>query len=128
MRAVLLTNCIIWVKKIGSHAPKFQILKSNKVKGIDLVLLKGLKNACEAVKHFGKAPGVPHSHTKPYVLSKGRKFERARGRRNNRVSRFDLSYSFLQYKLNNQFGLFHIFLRWREDRDTRKNGPHSSQR
>jgi len=25
--------------------------------------------------------GVPHSHTKPYVRSKGRKFEKARGRR-----------------------------------------------
>uniref|UniRef100_A0A8C7ZJW7 Ribosomal protein L18 n=1 Tax=Oryzias sinensis TaxID=183150 RepID=A0A8C7ZJW7_9TELE len=28
-----------------------------------------------------KATGTPHSHTKPYVRSKGRKFERARGRR-----------------------------------------------
>uniref|UniRef100_A0A8C2QMX6 Large ribosomal subunit protein uL15/eL18 domain-containing protein n=1 Tax=Cricetulus griseus TaxID=10029 RepID=A0A8C2QMX6_CRIGR len=27
------------------------------------------------------APGTPHSHTKPYVLFKGQKFERARGRR-----------------------------------------------
>ncbi|MFS7976165.1 putative ribosomal protein L18e [Helianthus anomalus] len=44
------------------------------------VLLRGSKNSCEAVKHFGKA----HSHTKPYVRSKGRKFEKARGRRNNR--------------------------------------------
>ena len=48
------------------------------------VLLRGPKNAREAVKHFGKAPGVPHSHTKPYVRSNGRKFERARGRRNSR--------------------------------------------
>jgi hypothetical protein len=48
------------------------------------VLLRGPKNAREAVKHFGKAPGVPHSHTKPYVRSKGRKFEKARGRRNSR--------------------------------------------
>uniref|UniRef100_A0A8C6AIT8 Ribosomal protein L18 n=1 Tax=Monodon monoceros TaxID=40151 RepID=A0A8C6AIT8_MONMO len=31
-----------------------------------------------------KAPGTPHSHTKPYVRSKGRKFERARGRRASR--------------------------------------------
>ncbi|KAL8238622.1 hypothetical protein R6Q59_015189 [Mikania micrantha] len=31
------------------------------------VLLRGPKNSREAVKHFGKAPGVPHSHTKPYV-------------------------------------------------------------
>ncbi|CAK9826357.1 60S ribosomal protein L18 [Anthophora retusa] len=41
----------------------------------------GRRNAREAVKHFGPAPGVPHSHTKPLVRSKGRKFERARGRR-----------------------------------------------
>ncbi|CAI0453152.1 unnamed protein product [Linum tenue] len=48
------------------------------------VLLRGPKNAREAVKHFGPAPGVPHSHSKPYVRSKGRKFEKARGRRNSR--------------------------------------------
>ncbi|KAL9332275.1 hypothetical protein ACSQ67_001885 [Phaseolus vulgaris] len=50
----------------------------------ELVLLRGPKNAREAVKHFGPAPGVPHSHSKPYVRAKGRKFERARGRRNSR--------------------------------------------
>uniref|UniRef100_A0A2K5F1H5 Large ribosomal subunit protein uL15/eL18 domain-containing protein n=1 Tax=Aotus nancymaae TaxID=37293 RepID=A0A2K5F1H5_AOTNA len=38
----------------------------------------------EVYQHFGKAPGTPHSHTKPYVRSKGRKFERARGRRASR--------------------------------------------
>ncbi|KAK1354214.1 hypothetical protein POM88_047470 [Heracleum sosnowskyi] len=48
------------------------------------VLLRGPKNSREAVKHFGKAPGVPHSHSKPYVRSKGRKFEKARGKRNSR--------------------------------------------
>lgn len=47
------------------------------------VLLRGPKNAREAVKHFG-APGVPHSHSKPYVRSKGRKFEKARGKRNSK--------------------------------------------
>ncbi|CAI0453150.1 unnamed protein product [Linum tenue] len=46
------------------------------------VLLRGPKNAREAVKHFGPAPGVPHSHSKLYVRSKGRKFEKARGRIN----------------------------------------------
>ncbi|KAK6015074.1 hypothetical protein OSTOST_19510, partial [Ostertagia ostertagi] len=35
----------------------------------------GPRKAREAQKHFGLAPGVPHSHTKPYVRSKGRKFE-----------------------------------------------------
>ena len=38
----------------------------------------------QAVKHFGPAPGVPGSHAKPYVRSKGRKFERARGRRKSK--------------------------------------------
>ena len=52
--------------------------------GSNCVLLRGPKNAREAVRHFGKAPGVPHSHTKPYVRSKGRKFEKARGRRKSR--------------------------------------------
>ena len=41
------------------------------------------KNSREAVKHFG-APGVPGSHAKPYVRHKGRKFEKARGRRKSR--------------------------------------------
>ncbi|KXS19668.1 ribosomal protein L18e [Gonapodya prolifera JEL478] len=52
--------------------------------GSGCVLLRGKKNAREAVKHFGPAPGVPNSSTKPYIQSKGRKFERARGRRKSR--------------------------------------------
>ncbi|KVI11325.1 hypothetical protein Ccrd_010265 [Cynara cardunculus var. scolymus] len=42
------------------------------------VLLRGPKNCREAVRHFGKAPSVPDSHTKPYVRAKGRKFHKAR--------------------------------------------------
>jgi len=38
----------------------------------------------EAKKHFGRAPGLPGSTAKPYIRSKGRKFERARGRRASR--------------------------------------------
>ncbi|KAJ3336449.1 60S ribosomal protein L18, partial [Gonapodya sp. JEL0774] len=52
--------------------------------GSNCVLLRGKRTAREAVKHFGPAPGVPHSKTKPYIQSKGRKFERARGRRKSR--------------------------------------------
>ncbi|KAJ2851390.1 60S ribosomal protein L18 [Coemansia brasiliensis] len=52
--------------------------------GSNCVLLRGKRNVREAVKHFGRAPGTPNSHTKPYVRSKGRKFERARGRRASR--------------------------------------------
>ncbi|KXJ89244.1 eukaryotic ribosomal protein L18 [Microdochium bolleyi] len=49
--------------------------------GSNTLLLRGPKNAREAVKHFGFGP---HKNKKPYVQSKGRKFERARGRRRSR--------------------------------------------
>merc|ERR1712055_532130 len=49
--------------------------------GKQTVLLRGPLKARETQKHFGVAPGQPHSHTKPLVRHKGRKFERARGRR-----------------------------------------------
>jgi len=51
--------------------------------GSNTLLLRGPKNRREAVKHFGAA-GVPDSKTKPYIQSKGRKFERSRGRRNSK--------------------------------------------
>lgn len=67
-------------------------------------LLKGPKNAREAVKHFGPTPGVPHSHSKPYIRSKGRKFERVRGKRNNKgVSEFELPNSCVKYKITYRF-------------------------
>ncbi|KAK7923018.1 60S ribosomal protein L18-B [Apiospora marii] len=49
--------------------------------GSNTLLLRGPKNSREAVKHFGMGP---HKHKKPYVQSKGRKFEKARGRRRSR--------------------------------------------
>lgn len=49
--------------------------------GSNTLLLRGPKNAREAFKHFGFGP---HKHKKPYVESKGRKFEKARGRRRSR--------------------------------------------
>ncbi|KAF3914928.1 hypothetical protein ABW20_dc0108417 [Dactylellina cionopaga] len=49
--------------------------------GAHTLLLRGPKNSRESVKHFGFGP---HKHKKPYVQSKGRKFERARGRRRSR--------------------------------------------
>mmetsp|Transcript_3897 Transcript_3897/g.10990 ORF Transcript_3897/g.10990 Transcript_3897/m.10990 type:complete len:188 (+) Transcript_3897:46-609(+) len=51
--------------------------------GENTVLLRGPKSHREAEKHFG-APGIPHSHAKPYVRSKGRKFEKGRGKRRSR--------------------------------------------
>ncbi|WFD22960.1 hypothetical protein MEQU1_001644 [Malassezia equina] len=52
--------------------------------GSNTILLRGPKNAREAVRHFGFGP---HKHKKPFVRSKGRKFERARGRRKSRAFR-----------------------------------------
>ncbi|KAF3322762.1 60S ribosomal protein L18-2-like protein [Carex littledalei] len=72
------------IEKAGGQCLTFDQLALLSPTGSDTVLLRGPKNAREAVRHFGPAPGVPHSHTKPYVRAKGRKFERARGRRNSR--------------------------------------------
>ncbi|KZT43054.1 ribosomal protein L18e [Sistotremastrum suecicum HHB10207 ss-3] len=49
--------------------------------GSNTILLRGKRTAREAVKHFGMGP---HKHRKPYTISKGRKFERGRGRRKSR--------------------------------------------
>ncbi|XP_030766187.1 60S ribosomal protein L18 [Sitophilus oryzae] len=69
------------IVKAGGEVITFDQLALRSPTGSKTVLLQGRRNAREAVKHFGLAPGVPHSHTKPLVRSKGRKFERARGRR-----------------------------------------------
>ncbi|KAL7008690.1 hypothetical protein EMMF5_001952 [Cystobasidiomycetes sp. EMM_F5] len=50
-------------------------------KGSNTILLRGPKHAREVYKHFGLGP---HTNKKPYVESKGRKFEKARGRRKSR--------------------------------------------
>ncbi|XP_068663302.1 large ribosomal subunit protein eL18y-like [Aristolochia californica] len=72
------------ILKAGGECLTFDQLALRAPLGQNTVLLRGPKNSREAVKHFGKAPGVPGSHSKPYVRSKGRKFEKARGRRNSR--------------------------------------------
>ena len=69
--------------KAGGECMTFDQLALAAPTGEGVVLLRGPKNSREAVKHFG-APGIPGSHAKPYVRSKGRKFEKARGRRNSR--------------------------------------------
>ncbi|RZC80730.1 hypothetical protein C5167_043320 [Papaver somniferum] len=71
------------IEKAGGECLTFDQLALRAPLGQNTVLLRGPKNSREAVKHFG-APGVPHSHSKPYVRSKGRKFEKARGKRNSR--------------------------------------------
>ncbi|PFX19760.1 60S ribosomal protein L18 [Stylophora pistillata] len=72
------------ILKAGGEIITFDQLALRAPKGNNTVLLQGPRKARESVRHFGPAPGVPHSKTKPYVRSKGRKFERARGRRKSR--------------------------------------------
>ena len=69
------------ILKAGGKIISFDQLALRAPTGKKTVLMQGRRKAREAVRHFGPAPGVPHSHTKPFVRSKGRKFERARGRR-----------------------------------------------
>ena len=61
----------------------FDQLAINRPNGESVILLRGSRDR-EAKKHFGPAPGVPGSHAKPYVRSKGRKFGQARGKRRSR--------------------------------------------
>merc|ERR1712238_228356 len=72
------------IVKAGGECLTFDALALRSPLGQGTVLLRGPVKAREAERHFGKAPGVPDSTTKPYVRSKGRKFEKARGRRKSR--------------------------------------------
>lgn len=69
------------IEKAGGECLTLDQLALRAPTGSNTLLLRGPKNAREAVKHFGFGP---HSGKKPYVESKGRKFERARGRRRSR--------------------------------------------
>eukprot|EP01083_Nonionella_stella_P139401 425185_1 len=69
--------------KAGGECITFDQLALSAPCGANTLLLRGPKNARESVKHFG-APGVPNSSTKPFIRSKGRKFEKARGKRASR--------------------------------------------
>merc|ERR1719156_373815 len=72
------------IVKAGGECLTFDKLALKAPTGAGTVLLRGPVKSREAERHFGKAPGVPHSSTAPYVRSKGRKFESARGRRKSR--------------------------------------------
>jgi large subunit ribosomal protein L18e len=67
----------------GGEVITFDQLALRAPTGSNCVLLRGVLKAREVYKHFGRAPGVPHSSTKPYTRNstKSRKFESARGRR-----------------------------------------------
>ncbi|VDN95054.1 unnamed protein product [Brugia pahangi] len=70
--------------KAGGEIITLDQLALRAPRGENTFLLQGPRKHRLAERHFGPAPGVPHSHTKPLVRSKGRKFERARGRRKSR--------------------------------------------
>merc|ERR1711904_131323 len=72
------------IAKSGGECLTFDQLALRSPLGKGTVLLRGPVKAREAERHFGKAPGVPNSTTKPYVRHKGRKFEKARGHRKSR--------------------------------------------
>merc|ERR1712018_220940 len=72
------------ILKAGGEILTFDQLALRAPTGKNTVLLQGKRTARKACRHMGRAPGVPHSSTKPYVRSKGRKFEKARGRRASR--------------------------------------------
>ncbi|XP_071508689.1 large ribosomal subunit protein eL18-like [Diadema antillarum] len=68
--------------KAGGEIITFDQLALQSPKGQNTVLMQGSRTSRDVYRHFGKAPGTPHSSTAPYVRSYGRKFETARGRRN----------------------------------------------
>ncbi|XP_019687159.3 ribosomal protein L18-like [Felis catus] len=72
------------VVKAGGKILTFDQLALHSPKGCGTALRSGPRKGQEVYRYFGKAPGTPHSHTKPYMGSKGRKFERARGCRASR--------------------------------------------
>lgn len=73
------------IVKAGGECLTFDQLALRAPKGSNTVLLRGPKKAREVYSHFGHrstATSVKtHCNVKPYVRAKGRKFEKARGRR-----------------------------------------------
>ncbi|ROT62369.1 ribosomal protein L18 [Penaeus vannamei] len=55
----------------GGEVITFDVLARRSPLGKNTVLIQGRRKAREAYKMFGRAPGLPGSHTKPLVRSKG---------------------------------------------------------
>lgn len=68
------------IVKAGGEVLTFDQLAMRAPTGANTVLLRGKRNARQAVRHFGVGCSKG-STTAPRIESKGRKFERARGRR-----------------------------------------------
>merc|ERR1711997_1163133 len=71
------------ILKAGGEVMTLDQLALKAPTGQNTLLLQGRRTARKANRHFGAA-GKPGSHVKPLVRAKGRKFERARGRRQSR--------------------------------------------
>merc|ERR1711941_31411 len=59
--------------KAGGECLTFDKLALRSPLGSGTVLLRGPTKARKQERHFGKAPGVPHSSSAPFVRSVGRK-------------------------------------------------------
>ncbi|SCU83582.1 LADA_0C12310g1_1 [Lachancea dasiensis] len=69
------------ILKAGGETITLDQLAVRAPKGQNTLIVRGPRKAREAVRHFGAGP---HKHKAPRILSKGRKFERARGRRRSK--------------------------------------------
>lgn len=69
------------ITKAGGECITLDQLAVRAPKGQNTLILRGPRNAREAVRHFGMGP---HKGKAPRILSKGRKFERARGKRRSK--------------------------------------------
>ncbi|CAN3373726.1 large ribosomal subunit protein eL18B [Diutina rugosa] len=69
------------IVKAGGEAITLDQLALRAPKGQNTVIVRGPRSHREAVRHFGFGP---HKNKAPRIMSKGRKFERARGRRRSR--------------------------------------------
>ena len=71
------------ILKAGGEIITFDQLALRAPTGKNTLMIQGPRKARVAERPFGAA-GRPGSHVKPFVRSKGRKFESARGRRESR--------------------------------------------
>ena len=69
------------IVKAGGECITLDQLAVRAPKGQNTLILRGPRNAREAVRHFGMGP---HKNKAPRIMSKGRKFESARGRRRSK--------------------------------------------
>jgi len=88
--ASFLSLCVLWLcvcpaslAQAGGECLTFDQLAQEAPTGSKVTLLRGPKHSREAYRHFGR-PGTRSAHVAPHIRSKGRKFERARGKRNSR--------------------------------------------